>query len=84
MYNDYRKLKERDMIEINTSDESPILKRNLYEFNGDQKLREDVLDIESLTEIKNKLSSEIDDIDALLVDLGVKLEAKIEEMNGKS
>ena len=84
MYNDYRKLKSREMIEIDTSDERPVLKRNLYELNGDQKLREDVLDIESLTEKRKNLLSEIDDIDALLVDVGVKLEEKAEEMKGKS
>ena len=84
MYNDYRKLKSREMIEIDTSDEGPVLKRNLYELNGDQKLREDVLDIESLTEKRKNLLSEIDDIDALLVDVGVKLEEKAEEMKGKS
>ena len=84
MYNDYRKLKSREMIEIDTSDERPVLKRNLYELNGDQKLREDVLDIESLTEKRKNLLSGIDDIDALLVDVGVKLEEKAEEMKGKS
>ena len=77
---DYRVLKSKGVVEINTEKEYPEYLRPVYNsITGDVfQIRSDVINVTVLKTRRAELLEEINDISALLADVGAALDARKE------